>query len=290
MFRHLVVPVDGSDFAAHALPVGVQLAAAAGMSVHVLGVARTDAEHAWTYDHVVSDAQRAGVDVADVEVRVNPDPAALLVAIAADEHNVLCLASHLRPKPIEKLLHSVGTRVIEQAARPVVAVGPKVSTASVGADVVVALDGVSDAQPLLDAGTAWARQLGVSLRLVTVYEPVLAEVGDPNLFVRLWGTSYDPNAYLEAMTERVDRAYLAGVNTVPIRDMSGPAAGMKQHLADRPASLVVVGADGVPSRVAKRPARNRDFAALDRKRQQLTRAVHGVQSQQEQRRQPNERT
>jgi nucleotide-binding universal stress UspA family protein len=251
MFRHLVVAVDGSEFAAHALPVGVQLAAAAGVSVHVLGVAHTDAEHAWTYDHVVSDAQRAGVDVADVEVRVDPDPTALLVAIAADERNVLCLASHLRPKPIDMLMHSVGSRVIEQAPRPVVAVGPKASTAWVGSDVVVALDGVSDAQPLLDAGTAWARQLGVVLRLVTVYEPVLAEVDDPNVFVRLWGTSYDPDVYLEAMKERVDDARLAGVTAVAIPDMSGPAAGLKQHLAALPARLVVLGADRAPSRVVR---------------------------------------
>jgi Universal stress protein family len=251
MFRHLVVPLDGSEFAAHVLPVGVQLAAAAGVSVHVLGVARTDAELAWTYDHVVSDAQRAGVDVADVEVRVDPDPAALLVGIAADERNVLCLASHLRPKPIEMLMHSVGSRVIEQAARPVVVVGPNASSAWVGDDVVVALDGVSDAQPLLDAGTAWARQLGRSLRLVTVYEPVLAEVGEPNLFVRGWGTSYDPDDYLEAMTKRVDTARLAGVTAVAIRDMSGAAAGLKQHLAHSPARLLVLGADRAPSRVAR---------------------------------------
>ena len=251
MFRHLIVPLDGSEFAAHALPIGTQLAAAAGVSVHVLGVAPTDAELAWTYDHVVSDAQRAGVDVADVEIRVDPDPTALLVATAADERNVLCLASHLRPKPMEMLMHSVGSRVIEQAPRPVVVVGPNASTAFVGSDVVVALDGVSDAQPLLDVGTAWARQLGVSLRLVTVYEPVLAEVGEPNLFVRRFGTSYDPDVYLEAMTERVNDAGLAAVNAVAIRDMLDPAAGLKQHLADLPARLVVLGADRAPSRVVR---------------------------------------
>jgi nucleotide-binding universal stress UspA family protein len=251
MFRQLIVPLDGSEFAAHALPVGVQLASAAGVPIHVLGVARTDAELAWTYDHVVSGAQRAGVDAADVEVRVDPDPTALLAAVAADERNVLCLGSHLRPKPIASLMHSVGTRVIEQATRPVVVIGPNTSTAWVGDDVVVALDGVSDPQPLLDAGTAWASQLGRPLRLVTVYEPVLAEVGDPNLFVRGWGTSYDPDVYLEGVTERVDTAGLAGVTAVAIRDMSGPAAGLRQHLAHSPARLVVLGADRAPSRVAR---------------------------------------
>jgi len=251
MFRHLVVSLDGSEYAAHALPVGVQLAVAAGASIRVLGVARSDAELASTYDHVVSEAQRAGVDVANIEVRVDPDPTALLVSIAADEHSVLCLASHLRPNPIAALMHSVGSRVIERAARPVVVVGPMASTESVGSDVVVALDGVSDAQPLLDAGTAWARQLGGALRLVTVYEPVLAEVGQPDLFVRGWGTSYNPDVYLGAMMERVDSERLAGVEAVSVRDMSGPAAGLKQHLAHLPARLVVLGADQAPSRVAR---------------------------------------
>ncbi len=251
MFRHLIVPLDGSEFAAHALPVGRQLAAAAGASVRVVGVARTDAELAWTYDHVVSDARRAGVEVADVEVRVDPDPTDLLVAIATDERNVLCLASHLRTKPAAAVLHSVGSRVIHRTPHPVVAVGPNASTAWVGSDVVVALDGVSDAQPLLDAGASWARQLGSALRLVTVYEPVLAEIGDPTLFVRQWGTSYDPDVYLEAMTERVDDEGLAGVEGVAVRDMLGPAAGLKQHLADFPASLVVVGADRAPSHVVR---------------------------------------
>jgi hypothetical protein len=251
MFRHVVVPLDGSEFAAHALPVAMQLASAAGVSVQVVGIARTDAELAWTYDHVVADAQRFGVDEGDVLVRVDPDPAARLVEIASEERNVLCLTSHLRPKPVEMLIHSVGSRVIEQAARPVVVIGPKASTAAVRSDVVVALDGVSDPQPLLDAGTAWARRLGASLRLVTVYEPVLAEVGNPSLFVRLWGTSYDPNLYLESMIERVDDAAVTDVKAVAVRDASGPAAGLKQHLSDVPASLVVLGADRAPSRVVR---------------------------------------
>jgi len=251
MFRHLVVPLDGSEFAAGALPLGRELAASAGASVRVLGVARTDAELAWTYDHVVADARRAGVDVADVDVRVDPDPTAMLVAIAGDERNVLCLASHLRSKPAAALMHSVGSRVIERTSNPVVVIGRNASTASAGSDVVVALDGVSDAQPLLDAGVTWAHALGSSLRLVTVYEPVLAEVGQPDLFIRQWGTSYDPNVYLDAISERVDGAGLAGLEAVAIRDADGPARGLERHLAECPARLLVVGADRPPARVVR---------------------------------------
>jgi nucleotide-binding universal stress UspA family protein len=250
MFRHIVVPLDGSEFAAHALPIGMQLAAAAGVSVRVVGVANTDAELAWTYDHVVADAQRAGVGVADVDVRVDPDPAGVLLAIAADASNVVCLASHARPKPAATLMHSVGSRVIARAPNPVVIVGRNASTAWPGSDVVVALDGVSDPQPLLDAGLVWAHQLQSSLRFVTVYEPVLAEVGDPTLYVRGWGTSYDPHVYLDALSERVDQTELAGLELVAIRDEVGAARGLERHLAQRPACLLVVGADRAPARVA----------------------------------------
>jgi hypothetical protein len=251
MFHHLVVPLDGSEFAASALPVGRELAASAGASVRVLGVARTDAELAWTYDHVVADARRAGIDVADVDVRVDPDPTALLLAVAADERNILCLASHLRPKPAAALMHSVGSRVIEATSRPVVVVGRNASAESGGSDVVVALDGISDAQPLLDAGVAWAHELGSCLRLVTVYEPVLAEVGQPDLFIRQWGTSYDPGVYLDAIRERIDGASLAGLQAIAIRDADGPARGLEYHLAEYPARLLVVGADRPPSRVVR---------------------------------------
>jgi hypothetical protein len=175
----------------------------------------------------------------------------MLLAAASDERNVLCLASHVRSKPASMMLRAVGSRVIERAPRPVLVVGPNASTASAGSDVVVALDGVSDPEPLLEAGTTWARQLRSALRLVTVYQPVLAEVGDPTVFVRQWGTSYDPNAYLEAIRERVDDAQVAGVEAVAIRDMSGPAHGLEQHLAENPARLLVAGGDDAPSRVVK---------------------------------------
>jgi nucleotide-binding universal stress UspA family protein len=251
MFHQLVVAIDGSEFAAQALPVATKLAAAADVHLRVLGIARTDAELAWTYDHVVSDAQRAGVDVANVDVRVDPDPTGVLLAAAADERNVLCLASHLRSKPASMLLHAVGSRVIERAPRPVLVVGPNAAAATAGFDVVVALDGVSDPQPLLEAGTTWARRLRTALRLVTVYEPVLAEVGDPTLFVRHWGTSYDPNLYLESISERLDDAGLSDVKAVAIRNMDGPAFGLAEHLSAAPARLLVAGADDAPSGVVR---------------------------------------
>jgi nucleotide-binding universal stress UspA family protein len=44
---------------------------------------------------------------------------------------------------------------------------------------VVAVDGVEALEPLLAAAAAWSRQLLAPLRVVTVYEPVPADIRRP---------------------------------------------------------------------------------------------------------------
>src|ERR1043166_3227060 len=99
MFRNLVIPLDGSEFAARALPVGIELASVANATVRGIGIAPTDAELAWTYDHVYDNAKRAGLDLDDVEVRVDPEPVKVLLEVADLEGTTLCLASHDRVPP-----------------------------------------------------------------------------------------------------------------------------------------------------------------------------------------------
>ena len=50
MFDTMVIPLDGSPFAADALPIGAALARDAGAGLRVVGIARSDAELALTYD------------------------------------------------------------------------------------------------------------------------------------------------------------------------------------------------------------------------------------------------
>ena len=132
MLRNLVIPLDGSEFAARALPVGIELASTANATVRVIGIAPTDAELAWTSDHVYDDAKRAGLDSDDVEVRVDPEPAKVLLEIADLEGVTLCLASHDRVPPAAKLMHSVGSTVIGRARHPLVVVGPNASDGVAG--------------------------------------------------------------------------------------------------------------------------------------------------------------
>ena len=241
MFRTVVIALDGSEFAARAVPVGMTLARRGGANVRAVAIARNDAEIDWTYNRVFEDANLDGLDRAEIDFFVDPNPATILLAETADNGTVLCLATHLRPKPVTALLHSVGSEVIDHAIHPVIAVGSNASVESFADDVVVALDGLDNAEPLLAVAAAWALQLHSRLRIVTVYEPVLSDVRRPEHYTRLHGPPGDPDVYLGAMAERVSDVGLEALETVAIGDPIGPAPGLEQHLAARPALLLVVG-------------------------------------------------
>ena len=108
---------------------------------------------------------------------------------------------------------SPSSLLIEGAQHPLVVVGANASTEWLGSDVVVALDGVGNAEPLLAVAAAWALSLQSRLRILTVYEP----------------------------RERVADVGLVGVDTVAIPDAVSITAGLEHHLANAPARLRVLG-------------------------------------------------
>ncbi len=236
--------------------MGVALASAANARLRVIGVAPSDAELAWTYDHVYDDAKRAGLDLGAVEVCVDPDPVKVLLELADLEGTALCLASHDRLPLAAKFAHSVGSKLIERAQHPVVVVGPNGSTERLGTDVLVALDGVSNAEPLLAVAAAWAQSLHSRLRIVTVYEPVQPDLRRPEHFSRDHGPPGDPDVYLSAMRERVADVGLSGIDTVAIPDAVSITAGLEHHLASAPARLLVLGGGHRAASLSRGVARN----------------------------------
>jgi nucleotide-binding universal stress UspA family protein len=252
MFEDVVIPLDGSESAAGALPIGISLASTAKARARVVGIAPSDAELDWTYRHVHDDAKRAGLQEADVEVVVDPKPAAVLLAIGSDERNVLCLASGYEPDPVARLRHAVGSEVIDRIRRPVVVTGPNAVVGPEGTAVVVALDGRDDVDVVLTTAAAWALRLGAPLRIVTVYEDIPPDVRETMHFSRAFGPEGDPDEYLTAMRDRVDDPGVGHVDTVSIPHDIGPGRGLEQHLGDRPARLLVIG--GHQSRAPRKPA------------------------------------
>jgi hypothetical protein len=241
MFEDVVIPLDGSEFAATALPVGLALAREAGARAHVIGIASTDAELAWTYAHVHDDAKRAGLDPTDVEVRVDPQPVEVLLHIASDERKVLCLASHDRAEPPAKLMKAVASQVIARTHHPMVVVGSHGAAPAPGAPVVVAVDGVRNAEPLLAVAAAWTLSLKTTLRIVTVYEPVPPDVRRAEHYRRSIGPPDDPEIYLAAMRERVADVGVDRIDTEAIAHPINAGRGLEEHLRSAPAALLVLG-------------------------------------------------
>jgi nucleotide-binding universal stress UspA family protein len=168
MFETLVVPLDGSDFAAKALPAAVAIARAGNAGLRLVGIARSDAELARVERHVNGTARQvATTKDPEVDVIIDPDPTGALLELA----NVLCFASHDHRSIATRLIHSVGSALVARAACPIVVVGEYAAQAAWATDVVVAVDGVGDPQPLLGTAISWARELGAPLRIVTVFEP-----------------------------------------------------------------------------------------------------------------------
>ena len=243
MFEMLVVSLDGSELSTRAVPIAGAIARAARAGVRVVGIPHNDGELAWMHEHV-HDAARllTAAQPPEVDVFVDGDPAGALLKLADDPRNMLCFASHDHAKPVAAVLHSVGSHLIQHATHPFLVVGKNADVETLANDVVVALDGVSDPDALLSTATSWARRLGSSLRIVTVYEPVPADIREPDHFTRTHGPGSDPGLYLEGIRSRLDSAGFAGdVEMAAIPDPVSVTTALAQHLEDRPALLLIVG-------------------------------------------------
>jgi nucleotide-binding universal stress UspA family protein len=240
MITELVVPLDGSEFAATAIPAAMAIASRTRAGLRFVGIARDEGERATMHDELHEAARQATTTPApEVDVIVDVDPTGRLLEIATQQGVVLCFASHDRMGVATHVLHSVGSAIMARARHPFVVVGT-LGSRDDATDIVVALDGVGDPRPLLDTAIPWARQLAAPLRLVTVFEPVPEDIRRPSHFTRSHGPPGDPDEYL-ATLERNVGANLATVSTASIGDPVSVSDGLAHHLAERPAGLLVVG-------------------------------------------------
>jgi nucleotide-binding universal stress UspA family protein len=238
----IVVPLDGSDFSSRALPVANSIAQVGHVPLRIVGVARADDELAWIFDHVHGAARSVTNGSAPkVDIVIDPDPATVMLGLADEPGSLLCFASHDRSRVAAKVMRSVGTELMARATRPFVVVGEGVARNDRARDVVVAVDGRSDPEPLLAAAVPLAARLQCRLRIVTVFEPVPADLRRPAHYTRHHGPAGDPESYLEALRDDVARYGAPNVSTAAIPDPISPAAGLHAYLGAHPALLLVVG-------------------------------------------------
>jgi nucleotide-binding universal stress UspA family protein len=156
--RTVVVPLDGSPYAAGALPYGEQLAQRFGARVQTVTVG----------------------DDPDVtaDVRLAGDPAtALLGHLAHTERAIVSMASHGRGGLRRRLVGSVAEAVIRRAPVPVVVHGPEtVERTSPPRTLLAGVAWSPHLEGLLDTLAMWALLLGARLELAHVRYPTAAEL------------------------------------------------------------------------------------------------------------------
>jgi nucleotide-binding universal stress UspA family protein len=248
--KHVLVPLDGSEFALQALPTARVLAERLRAELHTISVAGDD-----------DDAERLrllasaalGVDAGDDRVLVltSGEPAAEIARRAGElESCVVCLSTHGRGRLRGALVGSVARSVLQRSSNPIVALGPSADNPgwtprprlwpeplSVPR-IVACVDGSATSEQVLPIAGDWARALGMSMTILTIADDAPPPISGERQHGR-YGADGDAESYIEALVEQWSGG-VAGVDGEVVRDPIGPASGLRAHLDQRPAGLVAL--------------------------------------------------
>ncbi len=140
MFKHILVPLDGSEFSERAIPVAKQLAAETGGQLALIRVVEVVApgEHepgviSYLDEHRVATAQeymarvalRIGSEDLTADTYLAPDAATGIIGRALDNGaGAIVMTTHGTSWPAAGHLGSVAARLIAESPIPVIVVGP----------------------------------------------------------------------------------------------------------------------------------------------------------------------
>lgn len=202
MYRTILVPLDGSQFAEHALPVALALARRSGARLHLVTVSTplTAAYLEGVYigsedlEVEVNARYRAYLDgmaarlheyinvpITD-EVRHGEVAPALCELASCGEYDLVVMATHGRGPMGRFWLGSVADEMIRHVTLPVLLVRPEDGEARLDEEpdlsrVVVPLDGTPLAEQILEPAIALAALIpGAEIDLVRVIRPVMPSV------------------------------------------------------------------------------------------------------------------
>ncbi len=248
-YSHVLVPLDGSKFAAAAVQTARALAARFDAEVHGVSVA----EHPDEVDVLRRQAaETLGSEGAAerVHVVVGDDPAAAIAETASGLGSALvCLSTHGRGRVTGAFVGSVARSLLQGAREPIIAVGPLAdrprpfaSTAPVPLSVprlVACVDGSPASESLLPVAGAWADALGMSLTILTVAEPIPPPIQPEATWYRRHGPEEDADAYARRLAERW-KDVAGQVDSLVVYDPISPADGLRTYLDQQPAGMVAV--------------------------------------------------
>jgi nucleotide-binding universal stress UspA family protein len=251
-YRHVVLPLDGSDFAARAAPTAQALAERLGAALHTVSVVEDSSDT----DHMRLHASDViGSDAAErVHVVVDADPVDGIERVCSEfGAAVLCMSTRGRGRAVGAFVGSVARSLLERSTEPVVAVGssaerppdfvsrrsPRLPVPLAVPHLVACVDGTEPSITVLPTAVAWATTLGMSLTILTVADPTLPPLEPGGAWTRRYGPDGDAEHHVGELVSQWRDAG-AEVSGEVAYDPISPARGVQTYLAEHPAGLLAV--------------------------------------------------
>jgi len=123
MYRHILIPTDGSELAERGVAHGLALAKSVGAKVFVIYVVEpllaVTGDFASVLDHAENAAREAGVSCETIQVENVPPHEAIIAAAEDKGCNLIVMSWHGRSGLSTLLIGSVTSRVLAYAKTPV---------------------------------------------------------------------------------------------------------------------------------------------------------------------------
>ena len=196
MYRSLLVPLDGSPFAEHALALALSIAKRAEAEVKLVYVrnpleadyheAHLLTEQPWTtelktrhrayLDDIAQRLQAGGAKITAPAILQGEISSTICRYVIDSQIDLVVMTTHARGPVARMWLGSVADRLIRELARPVLLVRPSEEKADLTADpilqhVLVPLDGTEVAEEILKPGVALGELMGAEYTLLRVVRP-----------------------------------------------------------------------------------------------------------------------
>src|ERR1700674_591713 len=173
--KSVLVPLDGSDVASRALPVGRDLAARFDAELILMTTTQTRRADRMVRPVWLDSAAAAvtGSPVRTEFVDEHPADVAICTAAQAAPDATVCMATHGRGALGTATLGSVAQDVVRAVDRPVVLVGPHVDDwCGLDHPMILCNDGSEAANAIVPVATRWAKSLGTPVVVVHVFHPL----------------------------------------------------------------------------------------------------------------------
>lgn len=247
MFEHVVVPLDGSDLSASALPVALKICKASGAALRVVSYVAADeldSRRIRVEDQVSLATSTAGPGLTELTIAVTSPMLSIEEELAATvarwQRVVVCMATHGRSRS-EAVMGSVASRLLQFVETPIVLVGPNCDSDFFEPDgpLVVAIDGGRTSETILAPARWWAAKFGSPLELVTVLAPQTARVGPPEM------TKSDVGESIQVERQaRIAQKELGRLVNFEVLHGKKPAKALLEHLDSSNAKIMAMATHG----------------------------------------------